>query len=149
MRLQEQGFSCGAAAVVNALRALGKRVSERTVRALAGTNEDGTDESDITAAVRALGCAAAQFSTDNRKAALAWLMESLRNGRPVIACVDQWAHWVTIVGQLGSDIILIDSTNTRRNRAEHGAYVIRRTDFLRRWMNAKEGCYFGISVSRK
>ena len=45
MRYQQRPYSCGAAAVVNALRCYGKRIPEKLVRSRAGTTKkDGTQE---------------------------------------------------------------------------------------------------------
>jgi ABC-type bacteriocin/lantibiotic exporter with double-glycine peptidase domain len=147
VRLQELEFSCGANAIVNALRALGRNISERRVRQLTGTNRDGTDEHEIVQGLAALGHGSSQFESAERKPSLAWITESLRAGRPAIICVDSWQHWVLAAGMLGNGFVVIDGKRTPRNRIECGTYVYRTADFLRRWRNAREGRYYGISVA--
>lgn len=148
MKFQNDEWSCGPAAIVNALRCHSVRVSERTVRAYTGTTEDGTDENDIKDGLVGLGFSPSEFETTKRKDGVLWLSGSLSQG-PVIACVDSWQHWVCIVGKVGNKFIIIDSVNTNKNVAENGVQVIGSKDLLKRWKHKTEGAIYGILVTKK
>lgn len=149
MRFQDAPGTCGAAAVVNACRAFSIRVPERSVRKLAGTDGDGTDQQGIIFALRSLGLSAEEYRGTRRSPSWQWLHGALLHGRVIILCMDNWQHWTTAIGSLGDRVILIDSTNTKANRAENGVHVLSRDRLLRRW-----GCpggdhrYYGIGVSK-
>lgn len=144
MRYQRNPYSCGAAAVVNALRCHGRRVSEIRVQALAGTTAaDGTGEQGIVAALRELGCGAASFETQSVTEAMTWLEGSMEEGVPVIVCTQQLQHWVTVIGMVGTRFVVVDPSNSKRNRAENGVHVVPRFVLRRSWQ-ARDGTYFGI-----
>ena len=150
MRYQTDTYSCGAAAVVNALRALGKRISERRVRALSGTDPDrGTGESGIVTAVRGLGFSATAFESSNSQEAWSWISENVRSGRAVIVAVWNHEHWMTVVGMVGDRTIMFDSARTEKNKKENGVHSLSRGDFLRKWRHSVKDVYFGISVSKR
>lgn len=133
MRYQECSWSCGAAAFVNACRALGRRVSERRARSLCGTTEQGTDEAELIAAARELGLTATEFKGSDKGAAWAYVRAQLLEGHPSLLCVDQWQHWITAIGIIGDKVILIDSANTVKNTAENGVWTMNRNELGKRW----------------
>lgn len=147
MRFQQTSYSCGAASVVNALRAVGIRTSERRARAAAGTTEkDGTDERGVIAALRAFGCTVHEFHGDQPDGAWNWLHGCLHRGRAVVLCTDRFWHWVAIVGSLGQRVVLVDCTRSRWNARENGTHVLGRAQLLRRWRGYKPSRYYGISA---
>jgi ABC-type bacteriocin/lantibiotic exporter with double-glycine peptidase domain len=144
-----QRYSCGPAAIVNALRVLGRRVPERRIRPLCGTTEEhGTDEDGIKSCLTELGYSHHEFLTPSRKDGIIRLSGSLNEG-PVIICVDSWQHWVVVIGRIGDRFILIDSTNTVRNKAENGVAVMGRRDLMKRWKHKEENAVYGILVTKK
>jgi ABC-type bacteriocin/lantibiotic exporter with double-glycine peptidase domain len=155
VRFQSGPNRCGAAAIVNALRALGSRISERRGRVAACTDDnEGTSEDGIISGSRLLGFSAVPFSSDDLSVAWALLMESLRSGKPVIICVDEWGHWVTCVGCLGDQALIIDPSNTRANKTENGVSVLKKRDLERRWKKTKKeddvgGAFYGIAIGKK
>lgn len=150
MRYQARDGACGAASVVNALRALGWKVSEGRVRKIAGTTpQAGTDEHGIYEAVRQLGYSAVPFTTEDRKAAAAVVHSNVLAGRPCILCVDNYGHWVAIVGVVGDRFLLVDPTNTQRNSQENGCHSVSKAELLKRWRNREDGIYFSIVVGKK
>lgn len=151
MRYQQLPYSCGAGAVVNALRALGVRVDERRVRSLASTTIDGTDECGVVSAVRALGHSASEFKGTSRNHAWRWLHGALLQGSAVIICVDLWKHWVTCVGLLGDRVILIDPAKVQFNMKENGIHVLSKERLIARWRSsckAKDNVYQAICISK-
>lgn len=151
MRYQQLTYSCGAGAVVNALRALGVRVDERRVRPSAGTTPDGTDEIGTIQAVRALGYSASEFTGKSRNHAWRWLHGALLQGSAVIISVDLWQHWVTCIGLLGDRVILIDPAKVQSNMRENGIHVLSKDRLIARWRSsrkAKDNIYQAICVSK-
>lgn len=151
MRFQSENYSCGAAAVVNALRCLGVKVPERRVSSVARTSEEnGTDENGVMDAAREFGAAAAKFENVSQKDAWRWLKSSLLEGKPVILCIDNWQHWVTAVGLLGDgSVVIVDSANTVSNMSENGTHVMKRATFMKKWKHRNMNQFFGISISKK
>lgn len=151
MRYQQLTFSCGAGAVVNALRALGVRIDERRVRTLASTTTDGTDEIGVMSAVRGLGHSASEFSGTSRNHAWRWLHGALLQGSAVIISVDSWSHWVTCIGLLGDRVILIDPAKVKSNMRENGIHVLSKNRLIARWRSsrkARDNLYQAICVSK-
>ena len=152
MKYQRSTYSCGPASVVNAVRVFGQNVNEYTVRGYAGTDKHGTDENGIMNALRELGYSASSYQTDSSNNAWQWLTGQLIHGSPVILCSEAWQHWVVIVGTLGDRVVLIDSSNTKRNRKENGVKILTKTQLIRTWHNARkniEGRLYAIAVGKK
>lgn len=125
-------------------------MAERSVVPLAGTTEaDGTGDDGICEAVRALGCTATPYETAEAKAAWGWLVDSLRVGRPVILCVDDWQHWVTALGMAGDRVVVFDPANTAKNSAENGIFVGGKRELMRRWRGRRSDRFSGIAVGKK
>lgn len=149
MRTQLRHWSCGAAALVNAVLALGRSTSEGRVRKLAGTTQEGTDEHGLMEAARALGLTATPTSSADSAAAWAFVRASLLDGRPCLLCIDGWGHWATAIGIVGERVIVVDPSNTVRNLKEGGVHVMTRTKLLRRWRNRSEDApFYAIAIGR-
>ncbi len=153
MKFQALPYSCGAAAVVNALRCLGKKVSETRVRALAGTTEaDGTPPSGIREAIVALGYEAADFEFTSRRQAVKKLEKALAEGNPVIICTQNWQHWITVVAGLDGfrRFLVADPANTVKNLAENGTSTLSRRELLKTWQYRKvEFGFYGVICRRR
>jgi hypothetical protein len=89
---------------------LGTIVDENKISRIAGTNWwVGTDEIKLGRAARAYDC---EMKVIRRKSALRAkreLLLSLKKGYPALLCVDQWNHWITVVGAERGKVITIDS----------------------------------------
>lgn len=149
MRYQQRAWSCGPAALVNAARAIGVRISEGRARKLAGTTEDGTDETELIQAVRAVGLTATPHHSKDQPAAWAFVRSNVLEGRPCLICIDQWTHWVTVVGIVGDRVLVADPANTVKNKGENGILSLSRTDLDRRWRcpNEQEP-FYAIAVGK-
>ena len=148
MKFQQSTYTCGPASIRNALRALGKKVSELKVRQYSSTTkEDGTNPECMCNAIAGLGYVARDFSTYNSAEAINWLTGALANSQPIILSVDDEEHWIVSIGRIGDRFILIDSTRTKANKAENGVHVVSKRQLLKRWKSkAKE--FYGIAVSK-
>lgn len=133
MRYQSQAWSCGPASIVNGCRVLGMRVSERSVRALCGSSPDGTDDDQMIAGIRGLGLTATPHHSADAAAAWAFVRSNVMEGRPSLICIDQWRHWVTLIGTVGGLVILVDPVDTKSNRSENGIHAFSRPRLASRW----------------
>jgi ABC-type bacteriocin/lantibiotic exporter with double-glycine peptidase domain len=153
MKYQAEPYSCGAAAVVNALRCLGHRVSEVTVRSWAGTDPDhGTDEVGIRAAIHWLGYIGSDFELTQRRRAMNKLRGALAVGSPVIISTQNAQHWVTVAAALdcGKRFLVIDPVNTAKNLGENGIHVLSARELLKTWRcRDPEFGFYGIICRRK
>lgn len=150
MRYQQQTWSCGPAALRNALRTLGKNVSEAQVRKVCGTDQTGTDEVGLMAGARELGFVAVPNHTRDVHTAWAFVRSNVLDGRPCILCMDSWGHWVTVIGIVGERVILIDPARTTKNMQENGVHPLRCRDLQRRWKNPREEePFYAIAIGRK
>jgi len=151
MRYQKDTYSCGAAAVVNALRCFGNKVSERNVRVFSSTTEEnGTDHHGIVAALRGLGFDGEEFETESKTDAIALLKGNLKKG-PVILCTMNFQHWVVVAGMVGDwedSYIVVDSTRTIENKKENGTQVLTKKQLLKTWQT-RGGKLFGIACKKK
>jgi predicted double-glycine peptidase len=112
--LQSDKYSCGALAIVNALRALGCRMPVAAVAKLAGTSPVyGTTISGVKRALRALEYRAVGLSiAESAPTALSALRGHLGAGHPVILSWDRGEHWVAAVGVLGTRVAVADSADS-------------------------------------
>jgi predicted double-glycine peptidase len=152
LRYQKTEYHCGPAAVQNALAVIGIKVSQDRLAAAAGTTEEhGTDQEGIKRAIISAGRSFDEHATDTERVAHGWLWYSLMVGRPVVLCVDRWAHWVVAVGVLGKRAVLFDPARYRHNTDRLGTFTLPKDRLLKRWKAAhrvagSEPAYYGIAV---
>ena len=115
MKLQTGVASCGAAALANALAALGFVLGEDAVAAAAGTDGDGTGIRGLKRAARALGASVDVISERDGVAAYYRLRGHLDAGEAAVLCFDAGKHWVTAVGLLGGLVLVVDPAMTVRD----------------------------------
>jgi len=149
-RFQKEDFSCGPAAIVNALRALGIKLSERDVIFLAGTTDQGTDEDGIMRALASLGYQVVVLDTYDSTEAWEWLRSELMLVRPVILCVENFGHWTSVVSIFGERVIYVDSQDgLESNKRENGVRFLTRRGLTRIWGARGRGHrrrYYALSV---
>lgn len=146
MKYQSKPYSCGAAAVVNALRCFGKKVPEKRVMALAFTTKDGTDEHGIISALRSLGFDGEAFEVDQIGAARSDLADS--QWEPIIICIQNLQHWVTVIGEHEYGFIIVDPARTIKNKKENGVHIVPWKELKNTWL-ARDGKFYGITVKKK
>ncbi len=150
MRYQDVSFSCGPAALVNALRVFGKRIAERRIRGLSScTEEDGTDEHGLIAATRSLGYTAASHWSADQTAAWSFVRANVLDGKPCLLCIDSWGHWVTVIGIVGDHVLVADPATWKKNEAENGIHSLSRRELLKRWRHPRDSePFYAIAVGR-
>jgi len=162
MRYQQRPYSCGAAAVVNALRCYGKKVPEKLIRNKAGTNKKkGTQEDPETdektgefrpgmkETLRTFGFFGDGFTERTVVDAFTLLDNYLILGHPVIICVQKFEHWVVVVGKLGEDkYIVIDSSRWSYNKQENGVHVMAKKKLTKFWKHKTKKVLSGFAVKK-
>ncbi len=124
-------------------------MAERTVRSLCGPVLNGTDDAQMISAIRGLGLTATPHSSSDTAAAWAFVRSNVMEGRPSLVCIDQWRHWVTVIGAVGSLVIIADSNNTKANMAENGIHTLSRPRLVRRWRHRDEQMpFYAIAIGK-
>ena len=107
---QPNKWSCGPFALKYALIMLGKIVDEKEISRIAGTHWwAGTDEIKLGRAARAYDCDLRILRRTSSLRAKRELLLALKKGYPCLLCVDEWEHWITVVGAEKGKFISIDS----------------------------------------
>ena len=109
---QPNDFTCGPFALKHALVALGLAVEANEIAATAKTHWwSGTDEIRLARAAREFQCDLVLERRADAEAARKLLVQLLREGTPVLLCVEEWTHWVTVVRAEDRRFVVIDSTD--------------------------------------
>lgn len=149
MRFQQTDYSCGAAAVINVALCFGKRLPERSVRAIAETTpEQGTDEAGIIKALAIFNLVGVAFEETDLDVAVGRLQTQIYNREPAIICTQQLQHWIAVIGAVADRFIIIDSSRTKVNLRENGVRVLTIKELKKTW-RARGDRYFGILIRPK
>lgn len=156
MRLQSAHALCGPASVANALRALGRNISEDKIADAvkkAGHGGDGIPEQDGTApsqiqrALEAVGFVGQPWTAGDGDDAWHALRSRLLSGDPVLLPVDfdgdTMSHWLVAIGLLGDRVLVADG-------ADPEIVVSYSEDQLRRrWkMDTDPARYYGMTIKK-
>ncbi|HET7038628.1 MAG TPA: cysteine peptidase family C39 domain-containing protein [Gemmatimonadales bacterium] len=106
---QSTSYECGPYALKHALKMLGVFVDERRLGRLAGTTPAGTDEVQLARAADRVGCDLPLLRAFDPARARELLTAQLARGIPSLLCVDQWDHWIAVVGGDGERFAILDS----------------------------------------
>ncbi|HEY6952161.1 MAG TPA: hypothetical protein VI758_07115 [Bacteroidota bacterium] len=103
-------WQCGPFALKHALITLGIFAEEGTITRIAATRSKyGTDDIQLRRAAKHFGCALPMIRRHDPEAARRELVAYLRRGIPILLCIDDWNHWVTVVKSENERFILLDS----------------------------------------
>lgn len=152
MRYQSTDHFCGPAAVANALRALGRNVTEMQVEAAVAKAHrkgepkavEGTSHIQIKKALEVMKYRYAEFSLAHAEAAWRTLRSYLLDGNPVMLSVDSDEHWICAIGIIGTRILVADAADSEL------VLSYDREEMLRRWGSASDVViYYGIAILDK
>jgi hypothetical protein len=94
----------------HALVTLGRLVHERDIAKMAHPHWwAGTDEIRLATAARAYDCDLPVIRRREPETGRKALISYLRRKIPVVLCVDDWGHWITVVHHEGGRFVVIDS----------------------------------------
>lgn len=108
---QPNKWQCGPFALKHALIMLGRFVNEKDLSAIAGSTWwSGTNEIQLGKAAKKYECEMKVVRKKNSLHAKRELLFTLKRGRPALLCVDNWGHWITVVGAEKGRFIYLDSS---------------------------------------
>lgn len=144
MKHQSKVYSCGTAAICNALECVGiTKYTQGAIRNLCYTSpSDGTSEVEVIRALLAVGVDVDEFQVDDRDSAIMWLIETLTFRGPAILCVDNESHWVTVIGRVGPNFAVYDPS------LGAGVHVYTPKGLATRWRASTKPHYYGIGIER-
>ena len=130
---QPNDYTCGPFALKHALVALGKLADEKVISSVAHPHWwAGTDEVKLARAARHFNCDLPLVRRTDPDRARGALVNYVGKSTPVLLCVDDWAHWITVVRHEESRFVVIDS------RKEPVLNVMSWTQLRNRWGYADE-----------
>ncbi|HEX5317377.1 MAG TPA: cysteine peptidase family C39 domain-containing protein, partial [Candidatus Kapabacteria bacterium] len=95
---QNNRWQCGPFALKHALAIVGHFVDEDSITRAARTTKEGTDEKMLRRAAERFDCRLIEVRRFTEVSAFKALKAALVAGKPCMICINQWGHWVTIVG---------------------------------------------------
>jgi len=134
---QETPYSCGAASLCYALKAIGVEADEEMLRNLSDTTKDGADEYQLGSALEEIGV---EYEED-KDATFTALLDCVGDGNPCLLCVDDWEHWVAIIGVVGSRVVMRDPANTAENIQANTVHVLDEKELTERWRGPDDKFY--------
>jgi len=107
---QPNDWTCGPFALKHALVALGRLADEDTISAVANPHWwAGTDEVKLARAARHFDCDLPFVRRTDANRAQNTLIRYVDQSLPVLLCVDDWSHWITVVRHEEHRFVLLDS----------------------------------------
>lgn len=153
MPYQLNSTCCSAASMQLCLSVLGTRIGQHKLSKIILNGDDGADgadEQDVLLALGSLGCSIDIFESSRRRDAEQWLKLRAFDG-PLMLCVDNWGHWVSVCGGCAKKLWLFDPDPTPWNTSHNGAWPLGVKTILKRWKAARGrkrdgGLYYGIAI---
>ena len=109
---QPNEWTCGPFALKHALLALGRMVDVGQIAQTARTHWwSGTDEIQLARAAREFECDLVLERRSDPEEARRLLVKYLREQTPVLLCVDEWSHWITVVRAEDRRFVVVDSND--------------------------------------
>ncbi len=107
---QPNDYTCGPFALKHALVALGVMVDEDDVARLAQTHWwSGTDELRLSKAAHAYDCDLDYVHSLDSERARKALTSRLSAKQPLLLCVDDWGHWITVLRHFQGNFVIVNS----------------------------------------
>lgn len=107
---QPNEWTCGPFALKHALLALGRMVDVTQIASTARTHWwSGTNEIQLARAARAFECDLILERRIDAEEARKVLTKYLREQTPVLLCVEEWSHWITVVRAEDRRFVVVDS----------------------------------------
>jgi hypothetical protein len=109
---QPNEWTCGPFALKHALLALGRMVDVSQIASTARTHWwSGTNEIQLARAARSFECDLVLERRSDAEAARKLLVKFLREQTPVLLCVDEWTHWITVLRAEDRRFVVVDSND--------------------------------------
>ncbi|RMH39266.1 MAG: hypothetical protein D6689_17110 [Deltaproteobacteria bacterium] len=109
---QPNDWTCGPFALKHALVTLGRLCDEDQIASIAHPHWwSGTDEVRLAKAAREFDCDLPAIRRRDPDLARGALVRYLRDRIPVLLCVDDWGHWITVVNHESNRFVVLDSNH--------------------------------------
>lgn len=130
---QPNSWQCGPFALKHALLSYGVFAHEDDLAEAAGSSTTrGTDERRLDRAARLFGFELGLIRRTSPRAARRELADHLIRRIPVLLCLDQWEHWVTVAGADEQSLVVYDSHYDTVLRLEPWEAMLERLGFRER-----------------
>jgi hypothetical protein len=107
---QPNEWTCGPFALKHALLALGRMVDVNQISTTAKTHWwSGTNEIQLARAARAFECDLVLERSSDPETARKILVKHMKEQTPVLLCVDEWSHWITVLRAEDRRFVVVDS----------------------------------------
>jgi len=107
---QPNEWTCGPFALKHALLALGRMVDVNQIATTAKTHWwSGTNEIQLARAARAFECDLVLERSSDPEIARKTLLRHMKEQTPVLLCVDEWSHWITVLRAEDRRFVVVDS----------------------------------------
>lgn len=107
---QPNDYTCGPFALKHALVTLGRLADEDTIASVANPHWwAGTDEVKLARAARHYDCDLPFIRRTDPDRARTTLCRYVGQQYPVLLCIDDWGHWITVVRSEGERFVVLDS----------------------------------------
>lgn len=134
---QPNEWTCGPFALKHALLGLGRMVDVTQIAQTAKTHWwSGTDEIQLARAAREFDCDLVLERRSDAEEARKLLVKYLREQTPVLLCVDEWTHWITVLRAEDRRFVVVDSNSDP-------LLCVRTWPQLRKWW-----CYHDVDYSK-
>ncbi len=147
---QSNRWQCGPFALKHAMAIVGLFVDEKAITKAARSTRGGTDEKMLRRAADRYDCRLQEIRRFNEDSAFKSLTTALAAGRPCLICINQWGHWVTIVGfdARSERFVVIDSEKDPVVRIPAWSELKRRWVFNEYDRDGKLKQYYDLYVLR-
>lgn len=109
---QPNEWTCGPFALKHALLALGRMVDVTQIAQTARTHWwSGTNEIQLARAAREFECDLVLERRRDEEQARKLLVKYLREQTPVLLCVEEWTHWITVLRAEDRRFVIVDSND--------------------------------------
>ena len=128
---QPNKWQCGPFALKHALIMLGTIVDEKRLSRIAGSHWwAGTDDIKLVRAAKAYDSEMRFVRRTSGLRAQRELLLALKRGYPCLLCVDNWGHWITVVGAERGMFISLDSSKAPVVRIDSWHALRRRWEYV-------------------
>jgi len=148
LQLQLNNYFCGPASIKAALHSIGLKSNQHTIAAQADTTKEGTDVNGMLTALSYYPVHTWEIDTNKWREAWGQVEINTANGYPTIICVDNYYHWVTVIGKFGDKFLIFDP---QRHDKTSGITFNNWRNLHWYWRAGKttrnhEGAYYGITI---
>ena len=149
MRIQTRSWNCGPIAILNSLKAIGIKATEKQISSYTGTTKaSGTNQFGILSGLTGLNIPATEYNFQDQDEAYEFILQYIKEeGKSIILDFYKGAHWISLVGVIGDRVVVWDSDFGKKNKRENGSYTLDKDQLFKKWSPSEAGDYYLIVVN--